>query len=198
MTPLSRGVSVSYCCDNAAKQATPKFTGYKNNHLFSCLCFCLQVLGLVSGFCGLSQIYSPFLYILLETSAIRGILFSWQMMRTRDAKPNYATCFCSYCIMAVYILWPKLVRWPSPKSMEQENILCSRGIGKWLNICWIIFQSSSKGLVRTSTYELGERGNNSLFSGRRCKVTWQSMESQGGGENWGHFCHHLPYVATPD
>lgn len=75
MTHLSRGVSVSYCCDDAAKQATPKFIGYKNKHLFSCLCVCLKVLGLVPGFFGLSQIYSPFLHILPEIPAIRGMLF---------------------------------------------------------------------------------------------------------------------------
>lgn len=189
MTPLSRGISVSYCCDNSAKQAL-KFTSYKNKHLFSCLFLCLQVLGLVSGFYGLSQIYSPFLHILPKASAIGGMLFSWQMASTQDAKPNCANMFKASAHIASGLFtyhWPKQVGWPSPKLVWQENILCSRGIGKWLDICWIVFQSSSESWVRVSNggSDDGGGGSNNLFSGRRCKVIWQSTW-------WRHLCHHLP------
>lgn len=126
MTPPNRGVSISHFCDNAIKQTTPKFTVYKSKHLY----FLHRSAGpRFDSRLLWAQIYSPFLHVLLETSFIRDMFFSRQMASTWDAKPNWTSMFKASAHITSQLFtphWTKQLRWPSPKSVGQENILFSQ------------------------------------------------------------------------
>lgn len=134
-----------------------------------------------------AQIYSPFLHILFETSAIRD-LFLWQIASTWQAETQlckHVGSFSSYHNMSVHILLAKTSQIAKPKVKREEFILYSqRKKSDWylLNINFnkyqyqylVIIFNPSQG-VRLGLQHMNLRGhnsaNNNLFSERRCKFT---------------------------
>lgn len=189
-----RGVSVSYCNDNAVKQTTCKFTGYKSKHLYF-LFMCLSAGPRFGSRLQWTHICSPFLHILQETSANGGMLFPWQMPSTWEMKPNCASIFktsahITSCLFTFH--WVKQVRWPSPKWLCRKGNTAPWGKGKWLDICWIIFQSITSSSVRTSKYESVRDTVQPILTSLVGRNAKSHCKAWGHKEQWRTFCYHLP------
>lgn len=137
-TPRNRDVSVSYCYDNAIKQATPKFTGYKSKPLY--FLFKCPPAGPRSGSRLLQTQNYSFLHILLKHQmlAVCSSRGRWQVREMPN--PTAQACWklllishhdCSHSV--------DQINWDDQAQHQWGRKLNSspRGRAKWLKICWI-------------------------------------------------------------